>query len=93
MAQYVIAGADAANAATQSVVGMVDAASHIQDVVTKMAAANKEAMRNNDNDFNITNQFLENAVNAVKEATCSQFNIVICTDQVSDDDARSFFSV
>jgi hypothetical protein len=79
------AGADAANALTQSVVGMADAASHIQDVATKIAAVNKENMRNEDNEFNIRNQFLSNAVNAIKDATCSQFNIVICTNQEHDD--------
>jgi hypothetical protein len=79
MSQYVIAGTQAADATIQTVVHMADAASHIQDVVTKMAAQNKEQMRNDSNDFNITNQFLENAVNAVKQATCNQFNVVICS--------------
>lgn len=64
---------------------MADAASHIQDVTTKIAAVNKENMRNEDNEFNIRNQFLQNAVNGIKEATCSQFNIVICTNQEKDD--------
>ena len=38
-----------------------------------------------DNEFNIRKNFLDNTVNAIKEATCSQFNIVICTDQEHDD--------
>ena len=70
---------------TQSVVGMADAAKHIQEVTRAMAAQNKEDMRNSDNEFNIRNQFLSNAVNAIKQATFSQFNIVICTDQNKDD--------
>ena len=85
MAQYVVAGAEAADALTQSVVGMADAAQHIQAVTTAMAAQNKENMRNEDNDFNIRNQFLQNAVNEIKRVTCSQFNIVICTNQEKDD--------
>lgn len=50
-----------------------------------MAAKTKEDMRDEANEFNIRNQFLSNAVQAIKEATFSQFNIVICTDQEHDD--------
>jgi hypothetical protein len=64
---------------------MADAASHIQDVATKIAAVNKTNMENDDNEFNIRNQFLQNAVAAIKTATCGQFNIVICTNQERDD--------
>jgi hypothetical protein len=64
---------------------MADAAAHIQQVTRQIAAQIKEDMRNEDNEFNIRNQFLSNAVNAIKEATFSQFNIVICTDQEHDD--------
>ena len=85
MAQYVIAGAKAGEAVTQTVVGMADAAAHIEDVVREEAAKNKEAMRNEDNEFNIRKNFLDNAVNAIQQATCSQFNIVICTNQEHDD--------
>ena len=85
MAQYVIAGAQAGQAVTQTVVGMADAAAHIEDVVRQEAAKNKEAMRNEDNEFNIRKNFLDNAVNAIQQATCSQFNIVICTNQEKDD--------
>ena len=49
------------------------------------AAKNKEATRTEDNEFNIRKQFLDNAVNAIKEATYGQYNIVICTDQEHDD--------
>ncbi|KAG8530169.1 uncharacterized protein KY384_005652 [Bacidia gigantensis] len=74
-----------AQAATQTVVGIADAAAHIAQIVREQAAINKEAMRNEDNEFNIRKNFLDNAVNAIKEATYSQYNIVICTDQEHDD--------
>ena len=64
---------------------MADAAAHITDVVRDQAAKNKEATRNEDNEFNIRKQFLDNAVNAIRESTYSQYNIVICTDQEHDD--------
>ena len=85
MAQYVIAGAQAADAATQSVVGIADAAAHIEDVVRSEAAKNKEAMRQEDNEFNIRKNFLDNAVAAIQTATVNQFNIVVCTNQEKDD--------
>ena len=55
-----------AGALTQTVVGMADAAAHIADVARDQAAKNKEAMRNEDNEFNIRKNFLDNAVNAIK---------------------------
>jgi hypothetical protein len=64
---------------------MTDAAAHIQKVTREMAAQTKDDMRNEDNEFNIRNQFLSNAVDAIKKATFSQFNIVICTNQEHDD--------
>ena len=77
--------AAAGQAVTQTVVGMADAATHIEDVARSEAAKNKEAMRGQDNEFNIRKNFLDNAVNAIQQATYSQFNIVICTDQEKDD--------
>lgn len=49
------------------------------------AARNKDAMRQEDNEFNIRKSFLDDAVNALQVATCGQFNIVICTNQEHDD--------
>lgn len=49
------------------------------------AAAAKEAGRIDNNEFNIRKNFLLNAVNSIHEATLSQYNIVICTDQAKDD--------
>ena len=71
--------------ATQAVVGVADAAAHIMDVARDEAAKCKEAARNDDNEFNIRKNFLDNAVNSIKTATCGQYNIVICTDQQKDD--------
>ncbi len=70
---------------SHQVVGMADAAAHLDDVVRSEATKNKETERNNDNEFNTRKNFLDKAVNALKEATYSQFNIVICTDQARDD--------
>ena len=55
------------------------------DVARDEAAKCKEAARNDDNEFNIRKNFLDNAVNSIKTATCGQYNIVICTDQARDD--------
>ncbi len=71
--------------ATQAVVGVADAAAHIMDVARDEAAKTKEAARNDNNEFNIRKNFLDNAVNAIKTATCGQYNIVVCTDQQKDD--------
>ena len=71
--------------ATQAVVGIADAAAHIMDVARDEAAKCKEVARNDDNEFNIRKNFLENAVNSIKTATCGQYNIVIATDQQKDD--------
>ena len=45
----------------------------------------EEQARNDDNEFNIRKNFLDNAVAAIQTATMSQYNIVICTDQAHDD--------
>lgn len=55
------------------------------DTVGVQQAKAKEAARNNDNEFNIRKKFLNNSVGAIREASYSQFNIVICTDQEHDD--------
>ena len=55
------------------------------DVARDEAAKTKEAARNDDNEFNIRKNFLDNAVNSIKTATCGQYNIVIATDQSRDD--------
>ncbi|CAD6575247.1 MAG: hypothetical protein ASARMPRED_007141 [Alectoria sarmentosa] len=81
-AEMVIQGVEGA---TQAVVGVADAAAHIMDVARDEAAKCKEAARNDDNEFNIRKNFLDNAVNSIKTATCGQYNIVICTDQQKDD--------
>ncbi|KAL8784864.1 MAG: hypothetical protein Q9195_008857 [Heterodermia aff. obscurata] len=64
---------------------MADAATHIMDTVRVESAKAAEASRNNDNEFNIRKNFLDNAVSAIHDATYGQFNIVICTDQAHDD--------
>ena len=71
--------------ATQTVVGVADAAAHIMDVARDEAAKCKEAARTDNNEFNIRKNFLDNAVNSIKTATCGQYNIVIATDQDKDD--------
>ena len=55
------------------------------DVARSEAAKAKEAGRIDNNEFNIAKNFLVNAVSAIQDATCSQYNIVICTDQDKDD--------
>ena len=55
------------------------------DVARDEAAKCKEAARNDNNEFNIRKNFLDNAVNSIKTATCGQYNIVIATDQQKDD--------
>ena len=55
------------------------------DVARDEAAKCKEAARNDNNEFNIRKNFLDNAVNSIKTATCGQYNIVIATDQQRDD--------
>ena len=64
---------------------MADAAAHILDTVRVESAKAKEAARNDNNEFNIAKNFLDNAVNSIHDATYGQFNIVICTDQAHDD--------
>lgn len=76
---------DAVNAGVQTVVGMADAAQHIQKVTEDIAANLHADQENKDNEFNMRNQFLENALQAVKNATVNQFNVVICTNQEKDD--------
>jgi hypothetical protein len=55
------------------------------DIVRDQTAKANEAARTADNEFNIRKNFLDNTVNAIKEATLGQYNIVICTDQSDDD--------
>ena len=64
---------------------IADAAEHIMQVARTEAARAKEAGRIDNNEFNIRKNFLLNAVNAIQEATLSQYNIVVCTDQAHDD--------
>ena len=64
---------------------MADAITHIEDVARAEADKLKEAARQADNEFNIRKQFLENSVEAIRQATLSQYNIVIRTDQQHDD--------
>ena len=66
-------------------VGVADAAAHIMDVARDEAAKCKEAARTDNNEFNIRKNFLDNAVNSIKTATCGQYNIVIATGQDKDD--------
>lgn len=55
------------------------------DVARDEAAKCKAAADAGNNEFNVRKNFLVNAVNAIMEATYSQYNIVICTDQGHDD--------
>jgi hypothetical protein len=67
------------------VVGVAQAAGQIMDIVRDETAKANEAARTADNEFNIRKNFLDNTVNAIKEATLGQYSIVICTDQSDDD--------
>ena len=69
----------------QQVVEMAGAAEQIMQTVREESARAKEAARNDNNEFNIAKNFLDNAVNSIHDATYGQFNIVICTDQAHDD--------
>jgi hypothetical protein len=64
---------------------MAQAAGQIMDIVRDQTAKANEAARTADNEFNIRKNFLDNTVNAIKEATLGQYSIVICTDQSGDD--------
>jgi hypothetical protein len=64
---------------------MAQAAGQIMDIVRDQTAKANEAARTADNEFNIRKNFLDNTVNAIKEATLGQYSIVICTDQSDDD--------
>ena len=64
---------------------MADAITHIEETARAEAANLREAARQADNEFNIRKQFLENSVEAIRQATLSQYNIVIRTDQQHDD--------
>lgn len=79
-----MAGGGVGDAAHQ-VVDVAQAAGQIMDVVRDETAKANEAARTADNEFNIRKNFLDNTVNAIKEATLGQYNIVICTDQSDDD--------
>lgn len=49
-------------------------------------AAKHKAVKDQEyHEFNIRKNFLDSAVNALRVATCNQYNIVICTDQKRDD--------
>jgi hypothetical protein len=67
------------------VVDVAQAAGQIMDIVRDETAKANEAARTADNEFNIRKNFLDNTVNAIKEATLGQYSIVICTDQSDDD--------
>ena len=67
------------------VVDVAEGASKLMDIFRDQASKVKEADRKNDNEFNIRKSFLENSVASLRDATLSQYNIVICTDQEKDD--------
>lgn len=79
-----VAGGGIGDAAHQ-VVGVAQAAGQIMDIVRDETTKANEAARTADNEFNIRKNFLDNTVNAIKEATLGQYSIVICTDQSDDD--------
>lgn len=79
-----VAGGGIGDAAHQ-VVDVAQAAGQIMDIVRDETAKANEAARTADNEFNIRKNFLDNTVNAIKEATLGQYSIVICTDQSDDD--------
>lgn len=79
-----MAGGGIGDAAHQ-VVDVAQAAGQIMDIVRDETAKANEAARTADNEFNIRKNFLDNTVNAIKEATLGQYNVVICTDQADDD--------
>ncbi|KAH8601629.1 hypothetical protein B0O99DRAFT_713619 [Bisporella sp. PMI_857] len=78
-------GAGGVGDAANQVVDVAQAAGKIMDIVRDQTAKAHEAARTADNEFNIRKNFLDNTVNAIKEATLGQYNIVICTDQSGDD--------
>jgi hypothetical protein len=55
------------------------------DIFRDQASKVKEADRKDQNEFNIRKSFIENSVAMIRDATLSQYNIVICTDQSKDD--------
>ena len=71
--------------AAHQVVEVAQAAGQIMDVVRDETAKANEFARTENNEFNICKNFLDNTVNAIKEETLSQYNIVVCTDQANDD--------
>ncbi|KAI8628983.1 hypothetical protein F5Y19DRAFT_476074 [Xylariaceae sp. FL1651] len=68
-----------------TVVDLAEAGVQLSKLARQEAEALKEQARNDDNEFNIRKQFLDNAVQAIRDATYDQYNIVICTDQAHDD--------
>ncbi|EHK97849.1 putative Sodium/potassium/calcium exchanger 1 [Glarea lozoyensis 74030] len=66
-------------------VQIAEGASKLMDIFRDQAAKVKEADRKDDNEFNIRKSFIENSVAIIRDATLSQFNIVVCTDQDKDD--------
>lgn len=66
-------------------VTVAEAATKIMDVARDEATKSKEFGRSENNEENIRKNFLDNTVNAIKEVTLGQYNIVICTDQAADE--------
>jgi hypothetical protein len=67
------------------VVGFAEAGAKISDIARQEAQKLKEQARNDNNEFNIRKQFLDNSISSIRTATFDQYNIVICTDQEHDD--------
>ena len=78
------AGGSGSSDAPQMVVEAAQAVSTIMDIFREQARKIAEENRQDDNDFNIRKNFLENAVAAINDLLQGQFNIMVLTDQEHD---------
>ena len=70
--------------APQMLVDAAQAVTSIMDTVREEARKIAEQNRQDDNDFNIRKNFLENAVAAINNLLQGQYNIMLLTDQEKD---------
>lgn len=71
--------------AMNQVVEVAEGASKLIDIIREQANKSKEAARQDDNEFIIRKNFLDNSVALLKDATLGQYNIVIATDIEGDE--------
>ena len=70
--------------APQMLTEAADAVNTIMNVAREQAAKIKEQQRQDDNEFNIRKNFLENAIAAINDLLQGQYNIMVLTDQEHD---------